>query len=199
MQKAFRAFRIHADKQFERAEIETLHLDDLSPGNVVIQVEYSSVNYKDALAGTGRGSILRKSPLNGGIDLAGTVFSSSDKQFQPGQAVLVNGSGLSELHDGGYSEFARVPAEWVIPMPAGLNARQAMIMGTAGFTAALAIQRLQDNHQLPDAGPVLVTGATGGWELCYQFIEQARLRSDCHDTQTRTGFVSKSFGGKRDC
>ena len=162
MQDSFKAFRIHAGKDFERAGIETLSLEDLSAGNVVIKVEYSSVNYKDALAGTGKGKILRASPLNGGIDLAGMVVSSESDAVQVGQTVLVNGSGLSEVHDGGYSQYARVPADWVVPMPKGLTTRTSMIIGTAGFTAALAIQRLQDNHQTAEHGPVLVTGATGG-------------------------------------
>ena len=100
--------------------------------------------------------------LNGGIDLAGVVESSATSELKPDQPVLVNGSGLSEVHDGGYSQYARVPAEWVVPMPAGLDAKKSMIIGTAGFTAALAIQRLQDNHQQPGQGPILVTGATGG-------------------------------------
>lgn len=158
----FRAFRIHADRSDYRAGIETLTLDDLTPGEVVIDVAYSAVNYKDALAGTGRGRILRKSPLVGGIDLAGRVLESTDPQFGPGDAVLVTGCGLSEVRDGGYAELARVPAEFVIPMPAGLTSREAMVIGTAGFTAALAIQRMEDNRQNPNAGPVAVTGATGG-------------------------------------
>jgi NADPH2:quinone reductase len=162
MQESFKAFRIYAGKDFERAGIESLTLNDLSPGEVVIKVEYSSVNYKDALAGSGQGKILRKSPLNGGIDLAGTVVSSDSDLFKAGQSVLVNGSGLSEVHDGGYSQYARIPADWIVPMPIGLTAKTSMIIGTAGFTAALAIQRLQDNHQMPDQGPILVTGATGG-------------------------------------
>ncbi len=162
MQESFKAFRIYAGKEFERAGVESLTLNDLSAGEVVIKVEYSSVNYKDALAGTGQGKILRSSPLNGGIDLAGVVVCSENNQIKPGQSVLVNGSGLSEVHDGGYSQYARVPAEWVVTMPAGLNARTSMIIGTAGFTAALAIQRMQDNHQTPEHGPILVTGATGG-------------------------------------
>lgn len=162
MSSAFNAFRIHTGKEFERAGIESMQLDDLSNGDVVIRVQYSGVNYKDALAGTGKGKILRASPLNGGIDLAGVVVSSAAEEIKPDQAVLVNGSGLSEVHDGGYSQYARVPADWVVPMPAALNTRKAMIIGTAGFTAALAIQRLQDNHQQPGQGPILVTGATGG-------------------------------------
>ena len=162
MADEFKAFRIHAGKEFERAGIEHMRIDQLSAGDVVIQVQYSSVNYKDALAGTGAGKILRTSPLNGGIDLAGEVIASESDVISVGQAVLVNGSGLSEVHDGGYSQYARVPADWVVPMPAGLDAKKAMTIGTAGFTAALAIQRLQDNHQHPDHGPILVTGATGG-------------------------------------
>ena len=162
MVNRFNAFRIHAAKQFERAGIEQLTLEDLSAGDVVIKVHYSSVNYKDALAGTGKGKILRASPLNGGIDLAGEVVSSESNEFHVGQQVLVNGSGLSEVHDGGYSEYARVPATWVVPMPSGLNSKSAMILGTAGFTAALAVRRLQDNHQSPEQGPILVTGASGG-------------------------------------
>ena len=162
MRDSFKAFRIYAEKKFERAAIESLCLHDLSPGNVVIKVDYSSVNYKDALAGSGTGRILRRSPLNGGIDLAGVIVSSDDSNFKTGQAVLVNGSGLGEVHDGGYSQYARVPSEWLVPMPAGLNPKTAMIIGTAGFTAALAMQRLQDNHQTPAQGPVLVTGASGG-------------------------------------
>ena len=195
MQDSFKAFRIHAGKDFEHAGIETLTLDDLSQGDVVIEVEYSSVNYKDALAGTGKGKILRTSPLNGGIDLAGEVVSSTSELIQVGQTVLVNGSGLSEVHDGGYSEYARVPADWVVPMPKGLTTRTSMIIGTAGFTAALAIQRLQDNHQMPDQGPILVTGASGGvGSFTVQLLSQLRYhvvamtrKQQAHDYLTDLG------------
>ena len=162
MQDSFKAFRIYAQSVFERAAIETLSLAELSAGDVVIKVHYSSVNYKDALAGSGRGKILRQSPLVGGIDLAGEIVASTNAAFSPGQLVLVNGSGLSETHDGGYSEYARVSSDWVVTMPDGLQPRTAMLIGTAGFTAGLAIQRLLDNHQTPEQGPILVTGATGG-------------------------------------
>ena len=162
MEERFNAFRIHADNEFEHAGIEELSIDDLSPGDVLIKTEYSSINYKDALAGSGKGKILRKSPLNGGIDVAGVVVSSASDMYVPGQNVLANGCGLGEVHDGGYSEYVRLPADWVIPMPKGLDSRSAMILGTAGFTAGLALKRLIDNHQLPEHGPVLVTGATGG-------------------------------------
>ncbi|MEN8130688.1 MAG: YhdH/YhfP family quinone oxidoreductase [Pseudomonadota bacterium] len=158
----FRAFRIHADANAYRAGVEELTLDDLSPGEVVIEAFYSSVNFKDALAGTGRGKILRRSPLVGGIDVSGRVMSSTDARFQIGDQVLVTGCGLSERHDGGYAERVRVPADWVVPIPDSLDPFKVMVIGTAGFTAALAIERMQDNHQAPRLGPVLVTGATGG-------------------------------------
>jgi len=160
--KPFKAFRIHLEGGKIAARFEDLTLDALGAGEVVIRVACSDINYKDALAATGAGRILRRYPLVGGIDLAGTVESSADARFRPGDAVLVTGCGLSETHDGGYAEFARVPADWVIPMPAGLDAMTAMSLGTAGFTAALAIHRMEQNGQTPDGGPIVVTGATGG-------------------------------------
>ncbi len=156
----FPAFRIHAEDAGTRAGVERLCLDDLSQGDVVIRVHYSSVNYKDALAATGAAKILRRSPLVGGIDLAGEVVESSDDRFVSGDQVIVNGSGLSEVHDGGYAGFARVPAAWVVPLAAGLSLQQAMIIGTAGFTAALSIHLMQQNRQ--PMGAIAVTGASGG-------------------------------------
>jgi len=158
----FKVFRIHVDGNAVRAGFETLALNDLSAGEVVVRVAYSSVNYKDALAATGAGKILRRSPLVGGIDLAGTVVNSTDPRYNSGDAVLVTGCGLSEVHDGGYAEYARVSGDWVIPMPPGLDARLAMAVGTAGFTAALAIHKMEVNGLLPGTGPVVVTGASGG-------------------------------------
>jgi len=158
----FKAFRIHENDGKVAARFEDLLLSDLSPGDVVIDVEYSGINYKDALAATGAGKILRRYPLVGGIDLAGIVRTSVDPRYAPGDAVLVTGSGLSETQNGGYAEVARVPGESVIPMPRGLDAFHAMALGTAGFTAALAIQRMEHNGQEPARGPVVVTGATGG-------------------------------------
>jgi len=128
----------------------------------VIRGAYSSINYKDALAGTGTGRILRRFPLVGGVDIAGTVVSSSDPRVAEGDEVIVNGCGLSETHDGGFAEYARVRGEWTTPMPAGLDARTAMGLGTAGFTAALAIYRMEQNGQAPEHGPIAVNGATGG-------------------------------------
>ena len=158
----FNAFRIHNDAAGYRSGIEALTLDALNPGEVVIKTAYSSVNYKDALAGTGEGKILRKFPLVGGIDVAGHVVASTDPAFREGDAVLVTGCGLSETRDGGYAEYARLEAKWVIPLPAGLSLRESMILGTAGFTAALALFRMRENRQTPDLGPLAVTGATGG-------------------------------------
>ncbi|MEO5628174.1 MAG: YhdH/YhfP family quinone oxidoreductase [Thermomonas sp.] len=161
--EAFRAFRINNDAaEGYRSGVETLALDDLNPGEVVIRSAYSSVNFKDALAGTGQGKILRRFPLVGGIDVAGHVLQSRDPAFKEGDSVLVTGSGLSETRDGGYSEIARLDARWVIPLPTVISLRESMILGTAGFTAALALLRMVENRQTPELGPLAVTGATGG-------------------------------------
>jgi len=159
---SFRAFRIHQEGGKIASRLETITLDDLTPGEVVVRVRYSTINFKDALAATGAGKILRKYPLVGGIDLAGEVESSSDPAFRPGDQVLVTGAGLSETYDGGYAEFARVKSEALIPMPPGLDACRAMALGTAGFTAALAVHRMEQNGQSPGDGEIVVTGATGG-------------------------------------
>ena len=163
--QSFRAFRIHQEGGKIVPRLETISLDALCPGEVVVKVRYSTINYKDALAATGAGKILRKFPLVGGIDFAGEVVSSQHAAFQPGQKVLVNGCGLSETHDGGYAEYARVPADWLVPIPPGLDELQCMAIGTAGYTAALAIHRMEQNGQEPTAdtaGEIVVTGATGG-------------------------------------
>lgn len=158
----FQAFRIHNDASGYRSGLEEISIDDLAPGEIVIKTAYSSVNYKDALAGTGEGKILRSFPLVGGIDVAGHVVASDAIGFREGDPVLVTGCGLSETRDGGYSEYARIEAQWAIPLPAGLSLRESMILGTAGFTAALALLRMEENRQTPALGPLAVTGATGG-------------------------------------
>ncbi len=160
--QTFKAFRIHEIDGKAVARFDELTLERLSPGDVVIEVQFSDINYKDALAATGAGKILRRYPLVGGIDLAGVVHSSADPRYEPGDAVLVTGCGLSETVDGGYAGFARVIGESVIPLPHTLDAFRAMALGTAGFTAALAIHRMERNGQSPTRGPVVVTGATGG-------------------------------------
>lgn len=134
----------------------------LDPGEVTIRVAYSSVNYKDALAATGTGRIIRRYPCIGGIDLSGTVIASSDSRFKAGDPVIATSFDIGVAHHGGYAELARVPADWVVPLPAGLTLFDAMALGTAGFTAALGIVRMEENGLRPEKGPVIVTGATGG-------------------------------------
>jgi putative YhdH/YhfP family quinone oxidoreductase len=182
----FQSFRIHNDANGYRSGIEPISLDNLASGEVVIKTAYSSVNYKDALAGTGQGKILRKFPLVGGIDVAGHVIASTDPKFREGDAVLVTGCGLSETRDGGYSEYARLESQWVIPLPDGLSLRESMILGTAGFTAALALYRMKDNRQTPELGPLAVTGATGG------------VGSLAVDIFSRAGFEVHAISGKAD-
>lgn len=180
----FRAFRIHSRETPYRSGLEHLTLDQLSPGEVVVQVAWSSINYKDALAGTGQGRILREPTLVGGIDLAGHVVASDDPRWREGDAVLVTGCGLSETRDGGYAEYARVAGDDIVPLPSGLSLREAMVLGTAGFTAGLALKRLVDNGQSPDMGPIVVTGATGG------------VGTLAIDILTRAGFEVHAITGK---
>lgn len=159
---SFRAYRINEEDGKIIAGFQELTVDDLTEGNVVVRISHSTINYKDALAATGTGKILRRYPLNGGIDLAGVIVSSEDTDFQFGTEVLVNGCGLSETVDGGYSEYARVDSKSLVKIPKGLSALEVMQIGTAGYTAALAIHRMEQNGQSPDQGPIVVTGATGG-------------------------------------
>ncbi|MDE1942083.1 MAG: oxidoreductase [Betaproteobacteria bacterium] len=167
----FKAYRVDAVDGRVSGKIVTLELSDLPPGDVLIRAEYSSVNYKDALAGTGMGKIMRRMPLTGGIDVAGTVEASTDARFKAGDPVLVTGYDLGVAHDGGYARYVRVPADWVVRRPDGLDARQAMALGTAGFTAALSVVRLEQNGLKPENGPVVVTGATGGvGSLALEFL-----------------------------
>jgi acrylyl-CoA reductase (NADPH) len=142
-------------------ELRTLSVDELGEGDVVVRVECSSVNYKDALATIPKGQVARISPLVPGVDLAGEVVQGADG-FSEGDGVLVHGYDLGVAHHGGYAEYARVPSEWVVPLPEGLSPRQAMAIGTAGFTAAMSVARLERHGVSADGGPVLVTGATGG-------------------------------------
>lgn len=180
----FNAFRIHNDDAGYRSGVEQVALDDLAPGEVVIKAAYSSVNFKDALAGTGQGKILRRFPLVGGIDVAGHVVASTDANFKEGDEVLVTGCGLSETRDGGYSQYARLESKWVVALPKGLSLRESMILGTAGFTAALALLRMTENRQTPDLGPLAVTGATGG------------VGSLAVDIFSRAGFEVHAISGK---
>jgi acrylyl-CoA reductase (NADPH) len=160
--RTFSAYRIFEENGSSVGRFVELSLDELDPGDVVIKSHYSSVNYKDALAATGAGRVIRRFPCVGGVDVAGVVESSTDARFRPGDEVLVTGYGMGVNHDGGFAEYVRVPADWVVPLPQGMSAYDAMALGTAGFTAALAIHRLEQNELRPENGPVIVTGATGG-------------------------------------
>jgi acrylyl-CoA reductase (NADPH) len=158
----FRAFRLEEVDRKMRAGFVDMTLDDLDPGEVVVRVAYSDVNYKDALAATGKGKILRRAACVGGIDLSGTVVSSQDARYAKGDAVLAAGFDLGVAHHGGYAQYARVPADWLVKLPQGMTLWEAMAFGTAGFTAGIGIVRMEQNGLRPENGPVIVNGATGG-------------------------------------
>jgi NADPH2:quinone reductase len=160
--ETFRAFRAFEDNGRVQGRVVDVTLDELNAGDIVIRAAYSSVNYKDALAATGAGKIIRRFPLVPGIDVAGTVVSTTDPRFREGDGVLVTGYDFGVSHDGGYAAFARVPADWVVPVPEELSLFDVMAIGTAGFTAALSIVDMEQNGLAVAAGPVIVTGATGG-------------------------------------
>ena len=163
MNGPFKAFLIDQDKSGKIVSgMTSLRREDLDDGEVSIKVHYSSINYKDALAATGAGKIIRRFPCVGGIDLSGEVVDSSDSRFVPGDKVIVTSFDVGVAHHGGYAEYARVPAAWVVPLPDGLDLFEAMAVGTAGFAAALGVVRMEDTGLAPERGPVLVTGATGG-------------------------------------
>jgi len=158
----FKAYKLTEIDKKIRAEFVECTLDDLDPGEVVVRVAYSDVNYKDALAATGKGKILMRPSCIGGIDLAGTVVSSGDARFAKGDAVLAVGHEIGVKHHGGYAEYARIPAAWAVKLPKGMTLWEAMAFGTAGYTAGLAVARMELNGLKPTNGPVVVDGATGG-------------------------------------
>ncbi|HWL23111.1 MAG TPA: acryloyl-CoA reductase [Ureibacillus sp.] len=162
MNQPFNALLVNnQDDQFS-VNVEQLTVQDLPEGDVLIRVHFSGVNYKDSLAAIPNGNIVNNYPFVPGIDLAGVVVSSSNPQFKEGDEVIATSYEIGVSHFGGYSEFARIPAKWIVPLPKGLSLKEAMIIGTAGFTAALSVQRLEENGVSPEKGKVLVTGATGG-------------------------------------
>jgi len=158
----FKAYRIYNVDGKVQARLVDTTLDELDPGEVVLKTAFSSVNYKDALAATGAGKIIRRFPCIGGVDASGTVISSTDSRIKEGDRVICTSYDLGVAHDGGYSEYLRVPAAWVVPLPNGLTLFEAMAVGTAGFTAALAVERMEHDGLSPANGSVIVTGATGG-------------------------------------
>ena len=158
----FKAYLIDEKEGVTRSDFVTIDESQLDPGEVTIKVAYSSVNFKDALAATGAGRIIRRYPCVGGVDLSGTVEASSDPRFLAGDAVIATSFDIGVAHHGGYAEYARVPAKWVVPLPKGLSLYESMALGTAGFTAALGVVRMEENGLDPTRGPVIVTGASGG-------------------------------------
>jgi len=158
----FNAFLIEEVDGKVVSGFKQMNLTDLDAGEVVIKTAYSSVNFKDALAATGAGKIIRRFPCIGGIDLSGTVVESSSSEFAVGDEVIATSYDIGVAHHGGYAEYARIPAEWVVPMPKGLDLFSSMALGTAGFTAGLAVERMEHDGLAPSAGPVVVNGATGG-------------------------------------
>jgi putative YhdH/YhfP family quinone oxidoreductase len=180
----FKAYRIREVEKKAVGAFEEMALDDLDSGELVVRVAYSSVNYKDALAATGAGKIIRRFPCVGGIDLSGTVTESSDPGFKRGDAVICTSYDLGVAHDGGYAEYARVPAAWAVPVPKGLSLFDAMALGTAGYTAALAVVRMETNGLAPANGPVIVSGATGG------------VGSIAIDMLSRLGYAVTALTGK---
>ena len=183
---SFRAFRINQVEKNIVADFADMTIDQLTEGEVVIRVQWSGINFKDVLAATGRGKILRQYPLNGGIDLAGVVMRSTDARFKEGDEVLATGGGLSETADGGYAEVARVKADCVVALPQGLSLKESMALGTAGFTAALAVARMETNGQTPDDGAIVVTGASGG------------VGSIAIDILASNGYQVTAFSGKKE-
>jgi NADPH2:quinone reductase len=182
----FKAVRVHQKDKATETRLESISLADLSAGEVVVRVHWSGINYKDALAVSGKGRIMRKFPCVAGIDLAGVVENSDSAAYQKGDSVLVTGCNIGELLDGGYAEYARVPASAVIPLPKGLSLKETMAIGTAGFTAAFALRRMLENHQKPEMGPIAVTGPTGG------------VGSIAIDLFKRAGFTVHAITGKAD-
>ena len=159
---SFKAYLTSQDGKSVKTELVDMNVEQLDPGEVVIRVEYSTVNYKDALSATGAGRIIRRFPCIGGIDLAGVVESATSSDFKPGDKVVAHSYDVGVAHHGGYAERARMPASWLVPMPSGMSTFDAMTYGTAGFTAAQAVHRMQHDGLHPAMGPVLVNGATGG-------------------------------------
>lgn len=182
--QSFRALRVHTIDKRAEARLETISLADLSDGEVVVRVHWSGINFKDALAVTGKGKIMRRSPCVAGIDLAGLVVESRAAEVPAGTPVLVTGNNIGEQLDGGFARYARLPAEAVVALPDGLSLQETMAIGTAGFTAALALKRMLDNHQRPHMGPIAVTGPSGG------------VGSIAIDLFARAGFRLSAITGK---
>ena len=159
---SFKALRIHEEENTFRRAIERRDTNDLPEGDVLVRVHYAGLNYKDALSATGNKGVTRKYPHTPGVDASGVVEESSDSRFSPGQEVIVTSYDLGMNTDGGFAEYIRVPADWVVPLPEALTLKQSMVLGTGGYTAALALYKMEQSGQKPEMGKIVVTGATGG-------------------------------------
>ncbi|MGN8646599.1 NADPH:quinone oxidoreductase family protein [Gracilibacillus sp. HCP3S3_G5_1] len=195
MLEEFRALVVNKQNDDFSVKVDQLNLHELPEGEVLIRVHYSGINYKDSLATIPDGNVVRNYPMVPGIDLAGVVISSDDPQFKEGDKVIATSYEIGVSHFGGYSEYARIPSKWIVPLPEGLSLKEAMIIGTAGFTAALSVQRLEENNATPEKGKVLVTGATGGVgsfavsilaSLGYQ-VEASTGKETAHDYLRKLG------------
>jgi acrylyl-CoA reductase (NADPH) len=162
MSEQYQAYQIDKNDEGQHCDLTQLDDSDLMEGDVTVRVEYTTLNYKDGLALTGRSPVVRKFPLTPGIDFSGTVLESQHSDFQSGDQVILNGFGVGEVHSGGYAQKARVSGDWLVPMPEGMDSRRAMAIGTAGYTAMLCVLALEDHGIKPDMGDILVTGAAGG-------------------------------------
>ncbi len=162
MSHQYQGYQINKTEAGQSCELKQLSDDDLMEGDVTIEVEYSTLNYKDGLALTGKAPVVRSFPLTPGIDFSGTVSNSDNSRFKPGDKVILNGFGVGEVHSGGYAQKARVKGEWLVSLPDGIDSRQAMAIGTAGYTAMLCVLALEQHGINPDSGDILVTGASGG-------------------------------------
>ena len=187
MSEDFKAVVVDKKESDFTVGIKNISLNDLPAGEVLIKVAYSSINYKDGLASIPEGKIVRSYPFVPGIDLAGVVVSSEDPRYLEGDQVIATSYEIGVSHYGGYSEYARIPADWIVPLPENLSLKEAMIYGTAGLTAALSVQRLEENRLSPEKGKVLVTGATGG----VGSIAVAILAKRGYDVVASTGKASE--------
>ena len=200
MTHSFKELRVHKEDGKITSHLEELSLDNLGAGDVLIKASYSSINYKDALGSQVQAKFKEKFPLVAGIDVSGEVIESQDGNLKPGDKVLVTGCGLGENQDGGYSELVRVPKEWVIKIPDSLSLREAMVFGTAGFTAGLCIHRMMENQQHPDMGPIVVTGASGGvGSLSIPMLKKLGLKSQQFLAKTEQYGLLEDLGASEIC
>ncbi len=199
MPTPFKCLLVQKDSSgIARRSVTPLTTDQLPPGDVLIRVEHSSLNYKDALAATGRPGVSKLNPLVPGIDAAGIVVESASPNFQSGQSVAITGFGFGVEQFGGYAEYARAPADWVVPLPAGLSPRESMIMGTAGFTAAMSVFALERHSVLPGGGPILVTGASGGvGTIAVALLAKAGYEVHAASGKTAAADLLKQLGAAR--